>query len=56
MKKSIWENQHLSWIMCTWAALNDIVKQANILWTITESRLNREFPRRELNHYHDIVS
>ena len=25
-KKSIWENQHLSWITCTWAALNDNVK------------------------------
>ena len=24
-KKSIWENQHLFWIMCTWAALNDNV-------------------------------
>ena len=25
-KKSIWENQHLSWIMKTWAALKDNVK------------------------------
>ena len=25
-KKSIWENQHLSWIMCTLAALKDNVK------------------------------
>ena len=25
-KKSIWENQHLSWIMKTWAALNDNAK------------------------------
>ena len=25
-KKSIWENQHLSWIMCTWDALKDYVK------------------------------
>ena len=25
-KKSIWENQHLSWIMCTWGALKDNVK------------------------------
>ena len=25
-KKSIWENQHLSWIMYTWGALNDNVK------------------------------
>ena len=25
-KKSIWENQHLSLIMCTWAALKDNVK------------------------------
>ena len=26
IKKSIWENQHLSWIMYTWAALKDNVK------------------------------
>ena len=26
IKKLIWENQHLSWIMKTWAALNDNVK------------------------------
>ena len=44
-KKSIWENQHLSWITYTWAALKDNVKQAKILWTITEPCLNREFPR-----------
>ena len=25
-KKSTWENQHLSWIMHTWAALNDNAK------------------------------
>ena len=25
-KKSIWENQHLSWITYTWAALKDNVK------------------------------
>ena len=25
-KKSIWENQHLSWIMYTWVALNDNAK------------------------------
>ena len=25
-KKSIWENQHLSWIMYTWGALKDNVK------------------------------
>ena len=25
-KKSIWENQHLSWVMYTWAALKDNVK------------------------------
>ena len=44
-KKLIWENQHLSWIMCTWAALNDNAKQAKILWTITEPCSNREFQR-----------
>ena len=42
-KKSIWENYHLSWIMYTWAALNDNVKWAKILWTITEPCSNREF-------------
>ena len=25
-KKSIWENQHLSWIMYTWAVLKDNAK------------------------------
>ena len=45
MKNVIWENEHLCWIMCSWAALNDNVKQAKILWTITEPCLNREFPR-----------
>ena len=45
MKKLIWENQHLSWITYTWAALNDNDKQAKILWTITEPCSNREFPR-----------
>ena len=25
-QKSVWENQHLSWIMCTWAALNENAK------------------------------
>ena len=32
-QKSIWENQYLSWITCSWAALKDNVKQAKILWT-----------------------
>ena len=45
IKKLIWENQHLSLIMCTWAALNDNAKQAKILWTITEPCLNRQFLR-----------
>ena len=45
IKKSIWENQHLSWIMYTWAALKDNVKKAKILLTITEPCLNHEFPR-----------
>ena len=51
-KKLIWENQHLSWIMYTWAALNDNAKKAKILWTITEPCLNREFPRSELKNFH----
>ena len=52
IKKSIWENQHLSLIMYTWAALKDNVKQAKILWTITEPCLNPEFPWGELKNYH----
>ena len=44
-KKLIWENQHLSWIMYTWDALNDNAKHAKILRTITEPCLNREFLR-----------
>ena len=51
-KKLIWENQHLSWIMYTWAALKDNAKQAKILWTITEPCSNREFPRGEQRNYH----
>ena len=47
IKKSNWENQHLSWITYTWAALKDNAKQAKILWTITEPCSNREFPRGE---------
>ena len=44
MKKLIWENQHLSWIMCTWDVLKDILKWAKMLLTITEPCLNPEFP------------
>ena len=53
-KKLIWENQHLSWIMYTWAALKDNAKQAKILLTITEPCLNREFPREEQRNYHSL--
>ena len=53
-KKSIWENQHLSWITCTWAALKDNAKQAKILWTITEPCFNREFLWREQRNYHSL--
>ena len=42
------ENQHLSWIVNTWDALNDNAKQAKILWTITEPCLNPEFPQERL--------
>ena len=52
MWKVIWENQHLSLIMYTWAVLKDYVKQAKTLWTITEPCLNREFPRGELKNFH----
>ena len=44
-KEDYFENQHLSWIMYTWAALNDNAKKAKILWTITEPCSNREFLR-----------
>ena len=40
----IWENQHLSLIMYIWDVLKDNVKQAKILWTITEPCLNPEYP------------
>ena len=50
-KKLICENQHLSWIMYTWAALKDNVKKAKILKTTTEPCLNREFPREQRNNY-----
>ena len=53
-KKLIWENQHLSWIMKTWAALKDNVKQAKILWTITEPCSNREFQRGEQKNLHSL--
>ena len=53
-KKSTWENQHLSWITKTWAALKDNAKQAKILWTITEPCSNREFPRVELKSFHTL--
>ena len=45
IKKSIRENQHLSWIMFSWDALNDNVKEAKMLWTITEPCSNRVFQR-----------
>ena len=51
-KKLIWENQHLSLIMYTWGALKDNVKEAKILWTITEPCLNPELPQEQLKNYH----
>ena len=50
-KKSISENQHLSWIMCTWDALNENAKSAEILWTITEPCSNLEFLRVDWKNY-----
>ena len=47
-------DQHLSWIMCTWEALNDNAKKAKILWTITEPCSNHEFPRGEQRNYHSL--
>ena len=49
-KKSIEENQHLSWIMCT--ALNDNAKQAKILLTITEPCLIPDFQQEQPKNYH----
>ena len=51
-KKLIWENQHLSLIMYIWGVLKDNVKEAKIVWKITEPCFNREFPRGELKNYH----
>ena len=48
-------NQHLSWIMYTWAALKDNVKLAKILWTITEPCLNLEFPLKEVTNFHTPI-
>ena len=45
IKKMLWENQHLSLIMCTWDVLKDNAKFAKILLAITEPWLNQEFPR-----------
>ena len=45
IKQLIWENRHLSLIMCTWDVLKDNVKWRRILLTITEPCLNRQFPR-----------
>ena len=39
----------------TWAALKDNVKQAKILWTITEPCLNREFQRVEQKSFHNLT-
>ena len=38
--------------MCTWGLLKDNAKQAKILLTITEPRLNPEFPPEQLKNYH----
>ena len=43
-----------SFLENTWAALNDNAKQANILWTITEPCLNREFQREEQKNCHSL--
>ena len=45
LRKLIWENQDPSWITFSCSALNDNVKYAQILWTITEPCSNRELPR-----------
>ena len=39
----IWENRHHSMTMFIWVALKENVKQAKILWTITEACMNVEF-------------
>ena len=46
MKKSVWDNQHLSLIMNTWSVLEDNEKEAKRFWTITEPCSNREFQRK----------
>ena len=42
-KKSIWANQHPSLTTFIWVALKENVKQAKILWTITQICLNPGF-------------
>ena len=54
IKKSIWENQHLSLIMYTWDVVKDNVKEANILLKISEPCLKHEFPREQLKNYHSL--
>ena len=41
-------------IVYTWDALKDNVKQAKILWTITEPCLNPELPRGEQKSFHTL--
>ena len=53
-RSRFWKNQHLSLIIYTWCTLKDNVKEAKILWTITEPCLNHEFPREELKNYHTL--
>ena len=54
IKKSNWENQHHSLIVYTWDVLKVSVKQAKILWTITEPCSNREFQRGEQKNFHSL--
>ena len=54
IKKLTWENEHLSWIMYTWDALNVNAKSAKILLTITEPCLNLEFLRGDWKNYHSL--
>ena len=51
-QRLIWENQRHSLITYTLDVPKDNVKQAKILWTITEPCLNPEFPQEQLKIYH----
>ena len=49
--KLIWENRHLSLVVCAWDVLKDNVKHAKILLTVTEPRSNPDFSQEQQKNY-----